>query len=211
MPATNNGKAQDLLDRVLSGKPDETKAKVLDLVLRLGINPQDELFIIMIALNHLQVLVEDAPQDWQTLFLDFQGELEEWSTINIETLNSLIRKSEQERILAETSQLLVSALTNSTESWNRLSGTLETSPLLSKSSMLISSIHELSEQLQSIQSAQNKQGQMITRLQHAMTTKSSVKLHLPPWLAILLGVLTISSIYNYLLLNAINGAIAKGG
>ncbi|MBW4635833.1 MAG: hypothetical protein KME30_29310 [Iphinoe sp. HA4291-MV1] len=214
MPVTNSnghGKtAQDLLDRVLSGKPDDTKARVLDLVLRLGINPQDELFIIMLALNHLQLLIEDAPQDWQTLFVNFQQELEEWSSLNLETLNSLIRKAEHEETLATISQTLVNALISSTESWKRLNSALEKSALLSKSSMLISSIHELLEHSQSIQSVQNKQGQAITRLQQTMTMRLSAKLHLPPWLIILLGVLTISSIYNYMLLNTIKEAIARG-
>lgn len=214
MPATNSnghGKtAQDLLDRVLSGKPDETKARVLDLVLRLGINPQDELFIIMLALNHLQLLIEDAPQDWQTLFVNFQQELDEWSSIHLETLNSLIRKAEHEETLATISQTLVNALISSTESWKRLNSTLEKSPLLSKSSMVTSSIRELLEQSQSIQLVQNRQGQVITRLQQTLTTRLNARLRPPPWLTILLGVLTISSIYNYMLLNTIKEAIARG-
>lgn len=74
--ASSNGKtAIDLLDRVLLGKPDETKAKVLELLLRLGISPEDELFLVMIALGQLQVLVEDTPNDWQALFVKFQEEL----------------------------------------------------------------------------------------------------------------------------------------
>ncbi|AKG24894.1 DUF6753 family protein [Calothrix sp. 336/3] len=203
--------SQDLLDRVLVGRDDTTKARVLDLVLRLGISPQDELFIIMIALNHLQLLIEDAPQDWQTLFVDFQQELEEWSQINLDTLDAIIRKSEQEMLLAQTAQQLVSALTTSTACWTELSTLLSKSPLLSRVSNQTSQLQELSAQLQSIQTTQKQQGERLNKLL-ATTTKSTVnRLHLPPWLIILLTLLTLSSILNYLLLQAINGAIAKGG
>jgi hypothetical protein len=203
--------SQDLLDRVLVGRDDTTKARVLDLVLRLGISPQDELFIIMIALNHLQLLIEDAPKDWQTLFVDFQQELDEWSQINLDTLDAIIRKSEQEMLLAQTSQQLVSALTNSTACWTELNTLLSKSPLLSRASNQTLQLQELSEQLQSLHNTQKQQGERLNRLL-ATTTKSTVnRFHLPPWLIILLTLLTLSSISNYLLLQTINGAIAKGG
>lgn len=210
MATSNNGKtAQDLLDRVLLGKPDETKAKVLELVLRLDISPQDELFLIMIAFNHLQILIEDAPHDWQALFIEFQGELAEWSDINLETLNSLIRKAENEQILAETSKSLVNALINSTASWNKLAATWEKSPPTSTDSKLTSRIRELSEQLQNIQASQSQVMDRLMRLQHGMSRNLNTKVTLPAWVLFLMTALTISSFYNYTLLNSISERLAQ--
>lgn len=194
---SSNGKtAQDLLDRVLLGRSDETKAKVLELVLRLGISPDDELFLVMIALNHLQVLIEDAPRDWQALFIDFQGELAEWSEINLDTLNSLIRKAENEQQLANISQSLVSALINSTDSWNKLASALEKSPLPSPSSKPTSPTPELLAQLQSVTQGQNQLKDQLTRQLHAMSQKLNVSVTLPAWLLMLLVALTTVNFFN---------------
>jgi hypothetical protein len=198
---------QDLLDRVLVGRDDTTKARVLDLVLRLGISPQDELFLIMIALNHLQLLIEDAPQDWQQLFINFQQELEEWSHINLDTLEAILKKAEQEQVLAETSHRLAIALENSTRYWNRLSSMLHKSPLLSQASSLTSQVQELSAQLQNIQTTLKQHTDRLHRLSMMPPTKSTVRVHLPPWLVILLTALTLSSLWNHLLLRGLQGAL----
>lgn len=205
MATSNNGKtAQDLLDRVLLGKPEETKAKVLELVLRLGINPQDELFLIMIALNHLQVLIEDAPHDWQALFIEFSGELAEWSEVNRATLDSIIRKAEHEEILAKTSQQLVTSLSDLTAFSKELMKRLGNSPPLSSSSTQTLPVREFSDQLQNIIHTQNQVTDRLNRIQHASSQRSNTKATLPPWLLFLLAMLTISSFYNYNLLNNIH-------
>jgi hypothetical protein len=192
------------------GRDDATKARVLDLVLRLGISPHDELFVIMIALNHLQLLIEDAPQDWQTLFSDFQGELEEWSKINLDTLDAIIRKAEQEQILAQTSQQLASALKDSTMYWNKLNTMLSKSPLLSQGSKLISLAQEQSDRLQTIQSTQKQHTEKLTTL-NAMTMRSSVnRIFLPLWLKILLVVLTISTLWDHMTLSGIQTVLRHG-
>lgn len=210
MHPDDSGKRNDLLDRVLDGKDDQTKAKVLDLVLRLGVHPDDELFIVMIALNHLQVMIEDAPQDWQSLFVDFTHELDQWSKIHLETLNAIIRKSQQEETLATISASLVNALSNSTESWNALSKKLESSPLLSTNSKLMSSIHEVSTQLQSLHSSQKKTREGLTKLQNTNATSSAKKpVSLPFWLLLLLSALVISSFYNYTLLQTIHLTVMR--
>ena len=64
-----------LLDRVLQGLDASQRARVLDLVVRLGIEPDDPLFLISLATSQLQVLVEDAPKDWAELFGTFLTEL----------------------------------------------------------------------------------------------------------------------------------------
>lgn len=212
MGNTNGRKTQDLLDRVLQGKPDDTKARVYELVLRLGINPDDELFLVMLALGQLQVLVEDAPTDWQILFTDFQGELAEWSEINLETLNSLIRKAEHEETLALTSQRLVNSLIDLTAFSTELMKRLDKLPPPSSVSKLTSHIHELSEQLQTISHTQNQATDRLNRIQHALNQnlRSNVKApSLPAWVMLTIGVLTCISFYNYTLLIAIKESLYR--
>lgn len=123
-----NGKhGQDLLDRVLAGRPDDVKARVLELVVRLGIDPRDELFLIMIALGQLQCLIEDSPNDWQALFQTFQEELTQWTDTHLETLETLARKAQTEEMLASTCTELVSSLARLTTLCSELMGRLPTS------------------------------------------------------------------------------------
>lgn len=131
----NGNKGQpDLLDRVLAGKSDDVKARVLELVYRLGIDSRDELFLVMIALGQLQILVEDAPNAWENLFFDFKNELNTWTDTNLDALDSLIRKAETEEMLAKSSQQLVSALANLTVSCNQLMKELQMSAQSSRNS-----------------------------------------------------------------------------
>jgi hypothetical protein len=124
----NGNHAQDLLDRVLAGRPDDVKARVLELVVRLGIDPRDELFLIMIALGQLQVLIEDSPNDWQTLFHTFQEELTQWTETHLQTLETLASKAETEDRLATTCNELVNSLTRLTSTCSELMIRLNASP-----------------------------------------------------------------------------------
>jgi hypothetical protein len=194
----NGATATDLLDRVLLGKSDETKARVLELVLRLGISPQDELFLVMIALNHLQVLVEDAPQDWKALFENFSGELNQWTDTNLDVLNSLVTKAEHEKTLAENSKLLVSSLhvltTTSTELLTYLQKQSQTSNETTWLQSYLS--NALREQENTIQ-------QHLKRISSSLkfiSQKSSASPALPSWLVVLLILLTASSSINTWLL-----------
>ncbi|MEO0374133.1 MAG: DUF6753 family protein [Cyanobacteria bacterium P01_A01_bin.17] len=99
-----------LLDRVLSGLDDHQKARVLELVVRLGIEQDDPLWLIAIAIGQLQVMVEDAPQGWQELFVTFQVELNQWTATHLETLQVIAEESESVARLAATSAQLSSIL-----------------------------------------------------------------------------------------------------
>lgn len=81
-----------LLDKVLIGLEDSQKARVLELVVRLNIDQEDPLWLIAIAIGQLQILVEDAPDDWQDLFGSFKEELEQWTTTNLKTLELVAEK-----------------------------------------------------------------------------------------------------------------------
>jgi hypothetical protein len=101
----------ELLDRVLDGKPAEVKARVLDLIVRMGIDPEDEFFLIFIALGQLQVLIEDSPNEWQDLFSDFQGELQSWEHSNLRTLNHLAGQVKAMERLADCVNRLIAIMT----------------------------------------------------------------------------------------------------
>ncbi len=89
------------LDKALEGKPPSVKARVLEIILKMGIDPEDEFFIIFVALGQLQVLIEDSPNDWKNLFAEFERELDEWATTNVETLSQLNHKTEALEELAQ--------------------------------------------------------------------------------------------------------------
>ncbi len=57
-----------LLNRLLDGRSDTFKAKVLDIVYRHHIDPNDPNFQILIATGQLEVLLQDGPQDLEQKF-----------------------------------------------------------------------------------------------------------------------------------------------
>jgi len=101
---------EDLLDRALAGHTPETKARVLDLVLKLGVSPEDEFWLIFLAIGHLQALVESSPNTWQSLFEDFQQELSQWTDTNIQTLDLLASKAQAMKDLSHNANELTSIL-----------------------------------------------------------------------------------------------------
>jgi hypothetical protein len=116
MPMSNGRTGErDLLDRVLEGKPDEVKARVLEMVYRLGIDPRDELFLVMIALGQLQILLEDAPQAWEGVFASFSAELEAWTESNIQMLEAIAKQAEAGEGIADTTKELVISLSGFTK------------------------------------------------------------------------------------------------
>ena len=77
------------LDQALEGEPPEVKARVLNILLRYQIDPENEFFVIFVALGQLMSLTEDAPQAWQGLFKSFAGELELWSQNFLKTIHEI--------------------------------------------------------------------------------------------------------------------------
>ena len=77
------------LDMALDGYPEETKVRVLEIIQKYKIDENDEFFVLFVAFGHLQVLIEDTPQDWQELFLGFEQQLFAWTETNLKTLASL--------------------------------------------------------------------------------------------------------------------------
>lgn len=174
--SNGNGRPEmDLLDKVLADKPPEVKARVLEVVYRLGISPKDELFLVMLALGYLQILIQDSPKEWEDLFLDFKNELDQWTDSNLEILDSLVRKAETEEMLAKNSQQLVVVLTNLTNCCNQLM-TVQTSVNGSRNSSLVVNNSFLDEILHKINALQEQNAQ-VSRLLNHLSRKGNGK----PW------------------------------
>lgn len=133
--SANNGRVSKdprlkWLDKALSGKSPEIKARVLELILSMNIDPENEFFVIFVALGQLQVLIEDSPLSWQHLFENFQKELGEWATTNVETLSHLADKTEMISRLAQSSERLGDILNGLVQVCNGLIAQLQESNLL---------------------------------------------------------------------------------
>lgn len=63
------------LDAALEGYGDEFKGKVLDIVTKTGLEPDDPLFLVLAATGRLEVLLEDAPDTLGQLFKNWSREL----------------------------------------------------------------------------------------------------------------------------------------
>ncbi|ELS02712.1 hypothetical protein Xen7305DRAFT_00024300 [Xenococcus sp. PCC 7305] len=100
----NNGQ-QSLLDTILEGKSDQMKARVLEIVIKYGINQDDEaFFLIFVALGYLQVLLETSPVTLEQTFVSFHHDLKQWTTTNLRTLETFSQATssfQQNQILSQ--------------------------------------------------------------------------------------------------------------
>ncbi len=92
---------QSLLDRVLQDLAPEQRARVLDLVMQMELDPQDPLFLIVVAIGQLKILIDDTPNAWSFLFNSFLQELGEWKTHNLKTLENLSLEAEAVQALSQ--------------------------------------------------------------------------------------------------------------
>ena len=84
-----NLKRMELLDQALAGQSAEVKARVQDILLRYNIDVDNEFFLIFTAIGHLLAIVDESPENWRSLFDDFERELDEWSAQNLRTLAAI--------------------------------------------------------------------------------------------------------------------------
>lgn len=122
-----SGPDSKLLDRVLEGLDAEQRARVLDLVVRLGIEADDPLFLISLATSQLQVLVQDAPNNWINLFSVFEEDMEQWQKQNLNTLETLALEAQAVHGLTESSKTLNNHISSLQEVLLQLIETLEKS------------------------------------------------------------------------------------
>jgi hypothetical protein len=127
-----------MLDRALEGATAEHKARVRGVLLSYGVQNDNEFYMLFVAFGHLTVLVEEAPENWQALFEEFEEKLDRWATQNLRTLEAINQQSSN----TERMTLSFQALAKSTTS---LSG--ETKASLTRLDALKSSLSSLTEKL----------------------------------------------------------------
>lgn len=104
--------AEASLDLALEGKSPEVKACVRNLVLKRRIHSTDPLWEIIIALDILRALIEDGPREWEGLFQSFQGELDAWTSSNLQMLTALADEAEAlQRLIQSSEQISVAMQT----------------------------------------------------------------------------------------------------
>ena len=146
-----------LIDAALAGQSEQIKARVLHIIIKHKIAPDNEFFILFAALGQLQVFLEDTPKLWLDVFSQFEGYLREWTDTNLVTLGKLSKQSESIQDLSQT----LKELSSSTERSNSLTQQLEQtceqleqvysvsmSSLQSENSQLHQSLAEMSDILQ---------------------------------------------------------------
>lgn len=89
-----NKSRSELIERALDGQPAEVKARVLAIVVRYNIDVRNEFFLIFVAIGHLLAIVEIAPENWRSLFDEFERKLDEWSEQNLRTLAAIHQQGE---------------------------------------------------------------------------------------------------------------------
>lgn len=116
VPQSATNTAQTLLDKLIEGKSEEFKRKVLELVARTGLGPDDPLFVVLLATGRLEVLMEETPTALDALFTSWtrelrrsldlveQATLERQKSAIASAASALIRKAERQ----EASRLLKS-------------------------------------------------------------------------------------------------------
>lgn len=94
IPHGGGDEPSPLLDRVLHDLDTGQRARVLDMVRKLDLDQDDPLWLIAIAIGQLQVLVEDAPNDWGNTFATFLENIDQWKNHNLKTLEQLALEAE---------------------------------------------------------------------------------------------------------------------
>lgn len=135
-------KKYEPLEQALRGQSELVKSRVYNLIVHWGIKPENEFFIIFIAIGQLLALVEDAPNRFDTSFNNFTDGIDVWTEKNIQVLNEIANKAKiNERLavgaekLAESSTQLVQVCSELIIQLKESSGTennLRSQPLTSE-------------------------------------------------------------------------------
>ncbi len=154
----------------LQGESPEHINRVLSLVVKFDIDPDEEFFLIIAAIGHLKVLVEDAPQEWQDLFKSFAEELGEWAELNTEHLKLLTSKTETIENLALSCERLGNTLELLQVVSQELTAQLKTSINLS------TELRELKQELREVKEfKQEMKGQILTLKSEIIPTVKLIK------------------------------------
>lgn len=107
----------DLIDRALEGVDAERKARVLDIVYRLNLNPNDELLLFAIAIGHMETIIADAPSQWRETLDSFNKQFAPWK----EHLDSTL---ETQTKLAAALEMMIQGLSDQSASMHSSLDTL---------------------------------------------------------------------------------------
>jgi len=111
-----------LLDLAIRGKDDAFKARVWEIVVQTGIDPDDPAFLMLVATGRLEVLLEDSPQEMETMFDQWQTQLydrlQTYEKVAIkghqkaiaQTVSALIRRTEFERAIHSVPSLIAAGV-----------------------------------------------------------------------------------------------------
>jgi hypothetical protein len=111
-----------LLDLAIRGKDDAFKARVWEIVVQTGIDPDDPAFLLLVATGRLEVLLEDSPKEMETMFDQWQTQLydrlQTYEQVAIkghqkaiaQTVAALIRRTELERAIHSLPSLIAAGV-----------------------------------------------------------------------------------------------------
>lgn len=91
-----------LLDLAIRGKDDAFKARVWEIVVQTGIDPDDPTFLMMVATGRLQVLLEDNPKEMEAMFDQWQTQLYD----HLQTYEKVAVKGQQKAIAQAVTALI---------------------------------------------------------------------------------------------------------
>jgi hypothetical protein len=74
------------LEQALEGLDPDTRARALEFVQKLGLSPDDPLFLFSIALKQFETIVLTAPQTWEDALTTLRTDLELWHQHQTRTL-----------------------------------------------------------------------------------------------------------------------------
>ena len=74
-PNNDNQEVTTLLGELLENKDEEFVRKLMTIVFKLGLNPNDPMFVILGALGNLEFLIEQAPAALQQQFMEWRDDI----------------------------------------------------------------------------------------------------------------------------------------
>jgi hypothetical protein len=91
-----------LLDLAIRGKDDSFKARVWEIVVQTGLDPEDPAFLMMVATGRLEVLLEDSPKEMEAMFDQWQNQLYD----HLQTYEKVAVKGQQKAITQAVAALI---------------------------------------------------------------------------------------------------------
>lgn len=194
---------KDLIDTALAHRSDKERARVLDLVRKMGVSQEDDFWLIFIAIGQLQVLVEDTPVQWQAIFDDFKEYLGQWSDKNIELMTLLDTQNQGIAMLAEDIQYLQTVSGENSQrliaSFNELATLLATLGKVSNDSEqhvahLTTSVQQLQQQNSQLLTQMSTMAKEMTAIRTTLNTPHRTSWWIPWGIGAMLFMSVITSI-----------------